>query len=89
MVFGPGSKDHKSINSILPEGLLSNLEYLALSQLRGPLQPADLGLAAGLAAAASAAIVCTIWMSMMSMMSMDVHDVYGCPWIPWMSMDVH
>ena len=27
MVFGPGSKDHKSINSILPEGLLSNLEY--------------------------------------------------------------
>ena len=28
MVFGPGSKDHKSINSILPEGLLSNLEYV-------------------------------------------------------------
>ena len=25
MVFGPGSKDHKSI---LPEGLLSNLEYM-------------------------------------------------------------
>ena len=31
MVFGPGSKDHKSINSILPEGLLSNLEYLKLN----------------------------------------------------------
>ena len=28
MVFGPGSKDHKSINSIFPEGLLSNLEYV-------------------------------------------------------------
>ena len=25
MVFGPGSKDHKSMNSILPEGLFSNL----------------------------------------------------------------
>ena len=35
MVFGPGSKDHKSINSILPEGLLSNLEYSSVVSLGG------------------------------------------------------
>ena len=34
MVFGPGSKDNKSINSILPEGLLSNSEYLRIFDLR-------------------------------------------------------